>query len=82
MPDILTVEIKRDLEYMYKITGDILNFLEDKNYENRNKEVHDLLEMIKFRLEDIGGILQKDIFNCDYLLTKKLIGSMEEKHKS
>lgn len=70
MAEILTTELKSDLENIYKITGDLLNLLETKNFENENREIRELMDLIKFRLMDIDGILQKDIFNCDYLITK------------
>ena len=70
MSEIISTEIKSDLESMYKITGDLSNLIEANNFTAESDEVREIMNLIKFRLEDIGGILQKDIFNCDYLLTK------------
>jgi hypothetical protein len=70
MSEILVVELKSDLESVYKLGGDLLNLLEEKNFEHESIETRDLIGLIKFRLEDICGTLQKDIFNCDYLFTK------------
>ena len=70
MPEVLSTELKSDLEYMYKISGDVLNLLEEKDFSGESREVQRVIELVKFRLEDIEGVLQKDIFNCDYLITK------------
>jgi hypothetical protein len=70
MSEILTHEIKNDLENIYKLTGDLLNMISMKDFSSEKSEIQEMMEMIKFRLADIGGILQKDIFNCDYLLMK------------
>jgi hypothetical protein len=70
MAEYLTYELKNDMENMYKVTGDLLNMLEEKCFENVSKEVRDTLEEIKAELMDVAGTLQKDIFNCEYLLTK------------
>jgi hypothetical protein len=70
MSEVLVVELKSDLESVYKIGGDLLNFLEDKDFKSKNTETRELIGLIKFRLEDMCGTLQKDIFNCDYLMTK------------
>jgi hypothetical protein len=70
MAEILTTELKSDLENIYKTTGDLLNLLQAKNFDNEKEEIKELFSLIEFRLEDIGGTLQKDIYNCDYLITK------------
>jgi hypothetical protein len=70
MAEILSTELKDDLEDIYKKTGDLLSLLESKSFENESSEVHELVELVKFRLQDITGTLQKDIYNCDYLITK------------
>jgi hypothetical protein len=70
MPELLTIELKSDLERIYKITGDILNALDSGGIRCESGESGGTLEQIKFNLMDIGGTLQKDIFNCDYLITK------------
>lgn len=67
MPELLTTELKSDLERIYKITGDILNALDSGDIKCEDSGT---LEEIKFNLMDIGGTLQKDIFNCNYLITK------------
>jgi hypothetical protein len=68
--EILSTELKSDLENIYKITGDLLNILEAKDFDKESEEIKEMLSLIKFRLEDIEGTLQKDIYNCDYLITK------------
>jgi hypothetical protein len=70
MSEILVVELKSDLESVYKIGGDLLNLIEEKDFDNQSSETRELIGLIKFRLEDICGTLQKDIFDCDYLMTK------------
>lgn len=70
MPELLTTELKSDLERIYKITGDILNSLESGDIRCETGESGVKLDQIKFNLMDVGGTLQKDIFNCDYLITK------------
>lgn len=73
MPELLATELKSDLERMYKITGDILNALESGGVSCMDGESGAMLERIKFSLMDIGGTLQKDIFNCDYILAKTVL---------
>lgn len=70
MPEVLTTEIKSDLERIYKIAGDLLNSIELRYKEKDNEVGRELLEQARFKLMDITGTLQKDIFNCDYLVTK------------
>ncbi len=70
MAEILSTELKSDLENIYKKTGDLLNLLETKDFEKESEEIKEMVSLIKFRLEDIEGTLQKDIYNCDYLITK------------
>ncbi len=70
MAVILEAEIQSDLEALYKITGDLLNEIELHKYENCP-----LIDLVKFRLEDIGGTLQKDIFNLRHLSMKTKTGT-------
>lgn len=70
MSKIVTAELKSDLLSIYKVTGDLINLLETQNFEDSSSEVRELIDLVKFRLMDIGGTLQKDIFNCDYLTSK------------
>jgi hypothetical protein len=70
MAENLTYELKSDLQNMYKIAGDMLNMLEKKNLVCENRDVRESIEEVKAELMDISGTLQKDIFNCDYLITK------------
>lgn len=70
MSEIITVELKSDLEGIYKIAGVLLNDLEMRNFSKDSEETRELIEYIKFKLMEIGGTLQKDIFNCDFILTK------------
>jgi hypothetical protein len=76
MSEIISTEIKSDLENIYKITGDISNLLEAKDFTEESDEIRELMNLIKFRLEDICGTLQKDIYNCDYLLTKYITATI------
>jgi hypothetical protein len=69
MAVILEAELQSDLEALYKITGDLLNEIEQHSYENCP-----LIDIVKFRLEDIGGTLQKDIFNLRYISMKAKTG--------
>lgn len=72
MTEFLTMEIKSDLESAYNLTGELLNTIsmKDFSFSCRKDEIREMMEFIKFRLMDIGSILQKDILNCDYLLDK------------
>lgn len=70
MPELISTELKGDLENIYKITGDLLNLLMTKDFGQESEEIRELMDLIKFSLEDIGGTLQKDIYQCDYLITK------------
>ncbi len=79
MSEIMSTELKDDLEYVYKVTGDLLNHIESRRLRNESEEIRELVNLIRFKLEDIGGVLQKDIFNCDYLITK--IKLHNEEHK-
>jgi hypothetical protein len=70
MAGTLVIELKNDLENMYKNAGDMLNLLADKDFSNQDGEIRELMGLLEFRLQDITGTLQKNIFNCDYLITK------------
>jgi hypothetical protein len=70
MNEIISTELKSDLENIYKTVGDLLNLLQTKDFEGHMTEANELFSLVKFRLADIEGTLQKDIYNCDYLLTK------------
>lgn len=79
MSEIISTELKSDLENMYKITGDLSNLIEAKNFNQESDEVRELIDHIKYKLEDVVGTLQKDIFNCDYLISKYIfITNIEE----
>ncbi len=71
MIEILTTEIKSDLQNIYKATRELLNMLDEKSLEAESNRIHELLALIRLRLGDIEGTLQKDIFNCNYLMTKE-----------
>jgi hypothetical protein len=55
---------------LYKISGDLLNTVETEFSKTNTEDSKRLLESLRFGLMDIGGTLQKDIFNCDYIVTK------------
>ena len=61
MAIILATELQRDLEALYKIAGDLLNELEMQEAEKDVKSMQQQLDLVKARLEDIAGTLQKDI---------------------
>ena len=67
---IIYTEIKNDLESVYKNTSEMITLLQDRNFDNENAETRDLIEFLKFKLMDIEGTVQKDIFTCDYISTK------------
>ena len=73
MGELLGVEIKSDLEYVYKNVRELLNLVQAKDFEDLRPEIRGLVDKIAFKLEDIEGIIQKDIFNCDYLITQKQV---------
>ncbi|MDP4092028.1 MAG: hypothetical protein Q8920_01555 [Bacillota bacterium] len=56
---------------IYKKAGDLLDYLDERCVECSNIELKDIMETIKFRLMDITGTLQKDIYNCDYMISKE-----------
>ena len=70
MAIIITIELKSDLERMYKISGDLLNTVETEYAKTHSEATKSILESIRFGLMDIGGTLQKDIYNCDYIITQ------------
>lgn len=78
MSEIISTELKSDLENIYKITGDLSNLIEARNFNQESDEIRELMSLIKFRLEDVTGTLQKDIFNCDYLLTKYITTTFKD----
>ncbi|MCR4434294.1 MAG: hypothetical protein QHH06_01805 [Clostridiales bacterium] len=78
MLEIIGTEIKSDLLNMYRTAGDLLNYLEVKDSTRRNEDSGELLEMVKSKLMDITGTLQKDIYNCDYILSKAKVMSLLE----
>lgn len=70
MFEILAVELKSDLERIYKISGDMLNQIEKTGKEKIDMEIGGLFYDLRSGLMDIGGTLQKDIYNCDYIMTR------------
>lgn len=74
MSIILSTEIKSDLEDMYKITGEILTQIDLDDTELVDTEI---FKQIRLKISDMEAILQKDIFTCDYLISKeKITGSL------
>ncbi len=73
MGELLGVEIKSDLEYVYKNIRELLNLTQARDFEDLRPELRGLMDKIAFKLEDIEGIIQKDIFNCDYLITQRQV---------
>lgn len=86
MAIIIATELQSDLETLYKIAGDLLNEIEKKEIENcpqlqsqercsRSAEsAEQMLELVKFRLADIAGTLQKDIVNLRHIVMKLQAG--------
>lgn len=70
MAAILEAELQSDLEAIYKIAGDLLNEIERQKFENCP-----MIDIVKFRLEDISGTLQKDIFNLRFISMKTKAGA-------
>lgn len=78
MIEIVGTELKSDLLTIYKNAGHLLDFLEVKDLECHDKDIKELLDVIKFRLHDITGTLQKDIFNIDCIISKtKMLDSID-----
>lgn len=71
----IETELHSDLENIYKIAGDLLNDVEMNtvgNYPNDTlSDDHELLERIRFSLEDITGTLQKDIHNLRRIISRR-----------
>ncbi|MEN6313720.1 MAG: hypothetical protein ABFD25_05665 [Clostridiaceae bacterium] len=74
MAIIIETELQSDLEVLYKIAGDLLNEIERKEYENNPRTARQLIEKVKFTLEDMTGTLQKDIFNLRHAVMKMQTG--------
>lgn len=70
MAAILETELLSDLETLYKIAGDLLNDIEEQKFED-----NPLMETVKFRLEDISGTLQKDIFTLRHIAMRQTAGN-------
>jgi len=70
MAETISIELKSDLNNMYENAGELLNVLQAIDFKGESKEIQELMDQIMFKLEDICGTLQKDIYNCDYLITK------------
>lgn len=70
MSEVISTELKSDLESIYGSARNLLDLIQDKTLENESEDTRKLFELIKFRLMDMEGTLQKDIYNCDYLITR------------
>ncbi|MCX8129977.1 MAG: hypothetical protein N3I35_07765 [Clostridia bacterium] len=70
MAEVLYTELKEDLENVYSKTRNLLDLLQSKDFGKESSEMKELMDTVMFRLEDMEGTLQKDIYNCDYLITK------------
>jgi flagellar motor switch protein FliG len=74
----IETELHSDLETIYKIAGDLLNDIEMNTVGNYPDDTlpndHELLERVRFSLEDITGTLQKDIHNLRHVIAKKQLG--------
>ena len=77
MAIIIATELQSDLETLYKIAGELLNEIEMKEVENcpqSAQSAQQMLELVKFRLEDMAGTLQKDIFTLSHIIMKMQAG--------
>lgn len=70
MAEVLYTELKSDLEDVYGKARNLLDLLQTRDFGNESNEMKELMNLVMFRLEDMEGTLQKDIYNCDYLITK------------
>ncbi len=70
MAEVLSTELKNDLENVYKTVEDLLNLLDTRDFGKENGDMREFISQVRFRLEDMEGTLQKDIYECDYLITK------------
>ncbi len=69
MSEIIAIELKSDLEHVYKLTGDLLNEIETAGMDKNGNISCDMLERMRAVLMDTGAVLQKDIFNCDFIIS-------------
>ncbi len=72
MQENITIELKNDLVRMYRLSAELLNELQANDSRT---DLMKLLDRVRFVLKDIEGTLQKDIFNCDYLVSKIIMES-------
>lgn len=70
MTEIFSTALKGDMEKMYKILGDLCNLMENQNFSAERKEIQELFQFIHNQCKDVTGILQEDIFQWDYLITR------------
>lgn len=78
----IETELHSDLENIYKIAGDLLNDVElntigDYPHDSLRDD-HELLERIRFSLEDITGTLQKDLHNLRQVINNKELSRARE----
>lgn len=81
MPDYIAIEVKRDLEYVYKITGDLLNEIETAEAVEDEGNNNDLLGRVKQCLADTATVMQKDIYNCDFIISGTVIRDAQRQQK-
>ncbi|HEY9061194.1 MAG TPA: hypothetical protein VIO64_11940 [Pseudobacteroides sp.] len=74
MSIIVSTELKSDLEDMYRMTGEILTQID---LDDAGLVDTEIIKQIRLKVSDMEAILQKDIFTCDYLISKeKITGSL------
>jgi hypothetical protein len=74
MAIILESELQSDLESLYQTAGVLLNEIEEKRGED-DFQPEQMLDHIRFKLEDMAGTLQKDIFNVRHIIMKMQAGN-------
>lgn len=82
MPEnYIAIEVKRDLEYVYKLTGDLLNEIEMAEAGENRSMNNDLLGRVKQCLADTSTVMQKDIYNCDFIISGAVIRDAQRQQK-
>lgn len=75
----ITIEVKSDLEYIYKLTGDLLNDIEAAETDHQGMSGK-LIDRVKQCLADASTVIQKDIYNCDFIISGAAIREEQRKY--
>lgn len=76
----IAIEVKSDLEYIYKLTGDLLNDIEAAETDHHHGMSGKLLDRVKQCLADTSTVIQKDIYNCDFIISGAAIKEEQRKY--